>query len=51
VTSPIGNPGNNDILVHPVFCRPCMLRDCPIDHRCMTRISVDTVFASVLKRL
>jgi ADP-heptose:LPS heptosyltransferase len=28
-----------------VFCRPCMLRDCPIDHRCMKRISADTVFA------
>jgi heptosyltransferase II len=51
VTSPIGNPGNNDILVHQVFCRPCMLRDCPIDHRCMKRISVDTVFESVAKRL
>ncbi|MEO8573446.1 MAG: lipopolysaccharide heptosyltransferase II [Pyrinomonadaceae bacterium] len=27
-----------------VECSPCMLRDCPIDHRCMTRISVDEVF-------
>jgi heptosyltransferase-2 len=27
-----------------VFCSPCFLRHCPIDHRCMTRISVDTVF-------
>ena len=26
-----------------VECSPCMLRDCPIDHRCMTRISVDSV--------
>ena len=22
----------------PVFCRPCFLADCPIDHRCMKRI-------------
>ena len=22
-----------------VWCRPCMLRECPIDHRCMTRVS------------
>jgi heptosyltransferase II len=24
-------------------CSPCLLRECPIDHRCMTRISVDRV--------
>ncbi len=31
-------------------CAPCMLRDCPIDHRCMTAISPADVFerASVL---
>ena len=28
----------------PVSCSPCFLRHCPIDHRCMTRISVDRVF-------
>ncbi len=27
-----------------VECARCMLRDCPIDHRCMTRISPDQVF-------
>lgn len=26
-------------------CAPCMLRDCPIDHRCMTAISAAEVFA------
>jgi ADP-heptose:LPS heptosyltransferase len=32
-------------LVHePVECSPCFLRKCPIDHRCMTRISVERVF-------
>ena len=25
-------------------CAPCMLRDCPIDHRCMTAITPDNVF-------
>jgi len=25
-------------------CAPCMLRDCPIDHRCMTAISAEEVF-------
>ena len=27
----------------PVECSPCMLRECPIDHRCMTRVSADSV--------
>jgi heptosyltransferase II len=27
-----------------VECSPCMLRECPIDHRCMTRISAEEVF-------
>jgi heptosyltransferase-2 len=43
--------GNHDVLTAPVFCRPCMLRDCPIDHRCMKRISVQTVFDHVAARL
>lgn len=29
-----------------VECSPCMLRHCPIDHRCMTRIGVEAVFAA-----
>ena len=31
-------------------CAPCMLRDCPIDHRCMTAITPEHVFerASIL---
>jgi heptosyltransferase-2 len=40
-----------DVLTHSVFCRPCMLRDCPIDHRCMTGITVDSVVATVSRRL
>ncbi|HXN65140.1 MAG TPA: lipopolysaccharide heptosyltransferase II [Candidatus Acidoferrales bacterium] len=31
---------------HPVECSPCFLRRCPIDHRCMTRISVDDAYAA-----
>ena len=27
------------------WCRPCELRACPIDHRCMTSIDVETVVA------
>jgi heptosyltransferase-2 len=30
-----------------VFCRPCFLRDCPIDHRCMKRIPTERVYATV----
>ena len=54
VTAPLGGHGPGaapDVLTHPVFCRPCMLRDCPIDHRCMTRITVDAVLAAVKRRL
>ncbi|MFM9905030.1 MAG: lipopolysaccharide heptosyltransferase II [Pyrinomonadaceae bacterium] len=35
---------NAQIIRKKVECAPCMLRDCPIDHRCMTRISVEEVF-------
>jgi heptosyltransferase II len=42
-----------EIMRHPPDCAPCMLRDCPIDHRCMTAITVDEVFEcshALLKR-
>jgi heptosyltransferase-2 len=34
-----------EIIRHPPECAPCMLRDCPIDHRCMTAITPDEVFS------
>jgi heptosyltransferase-2 len=34
-----------EIIRQPPECAPCMLRDCPIDHRCMTAITADEVFA------
>jgi heptosyltransferase-2 len=43
--------GRGDVLTADVFCRPCHLRDCPIDHRCMKRITVDMVFAAVSRHL
>ena len=46
-----GPLGDHDVMIHQVFCRPCMLRDCPIDHRCMKGITVDAVFAAVAGRL
>jgi heptosyltransferase-2 len=33
-----------------VWCRPCMLRECPIDHRCMTGITAQRVFDAVMGR-
>ncbi len=32
------------VVRHPVDCSPCMLRECPIDHRCMTRVEVADVY-------
>ena len=34
----------------PVSCSPCFLRKCPVDHRCMTRISVDSVFETAMRQ-
>ncbi len=46
-THPIGA----EIVRKNVDCSPCMLRDCPIDHRCMTQISADEVFEIARKLL
>ena len=35
------------IVHHQVECSPCMLRECPIDHRCMDRVTVDDVVEAV----
>jgi heptosyltransferase-2 len=37
-------PAVAEIMRRPPDCAPCMLRDCPIDHRCMTTITADEVF-------
>ena len=48
VTAPAGpRSADLDVIQRDVFCRPCLLRECPIDHRCMKRIQVDDVLASV----
>lgn len=38
-----------EVIRHEVECSPCMLRQCPIDHRCMTRISPGRVFDAARK--
>jgi len=34
-----------------VECSPCLLRECPIDHRCMTRVSADRVVKEAMSLL
>jgi heptosyltransferase-2 len=31
------------VVREPVECSPCLRRECPIDHRCMTRVSAERV--------
>ncbi len=40
-----------DIIRRPPDCAPCMLRDCPIDHRCMTAITPEEVFLRAAEML
>ena len=47
-TSPLARAGvPREIVTNPVWCRPCMLRECPIDHRCMTGIEPGQVLAAI----
>jgi heptosyltransferase-2 len=39
------------VLSADVDCRPCYLRECPIDHRCMTRVSAERVVQAALPAL
>jgi heptosyltransferase-2 len=39
------------VVREPVDCSPCLLRECPIDHRCMTRVSAERVAVEALKLL
>jgi heptosyltransferase II len=39
------------VVRQPVSCSPCMLRDCPIDHRCMAAVTVEDVLSRSLELL
>lgn len=41
-TRPFSNTA--EVVRRPPDCAPCMLRDCPIDHRCMTAVTPEEVF-------
>ena len=44
-TAPFG--AGHTIVRRPVDCAPCLLRECPIDHRCMTRIGAREVLEAI----
>jgi len=47
-TAPLTRAGGRaEILSEPVWCRPCMMRECPLDHRCMTRLTPERVRRSL----
>lgn len=46
-TGPTGNLSR--VVREAVECSPCLLRECPIDHRCMTRVSAERVAGTALE--
>jgi heptosyltransferase II len=47
-TAPLARPRVSvAVITNQVWCRPCMLRECPIDHRCMTGIEPHDVVAAI----
>jgi heptosyltransferase-2 len=46
-TGPTGE--RSRVVREPVECSPCLLRECPIDHRCMTRVSAERVAERALE--
>lgn len=48
-TGPTGDKAR--IVREPVECSPCLKRECPIDHRCMTRVSADRVARTAFELL
>jgi heptosyltransferase-2 len=48
-TGPTGELAH--IVREPVQCSPCLLRECPIDHRCMTAVSTERVVQEAVRIL
>jgi heptosyltransferase-2 len=53
-TSPLPVAGRDapahSVVATSLWCRPCMLRECPLDHACMTAIDVARVKQAVLRQ-
>jgi heptosyltransferase-2 len=43
-TAPLGR---HTLLTGVAWCRPCLRRECPIDHRCMTTVHPTMVYEAV----
>ncbi len=48
-TGPSG--GEHCLIREQVRCSPCLLRSCPIDHRCMTQITTELVVMTVMEKM
>jgi heptosyltransferase-2 len=48
-TGPLG-PGHT-VVAHDTWCRPCLLRECPLDHQCMRGVEVAQVLAATRRGL
>jgi len=51
-TAPLTRAGSRaEVLVGEAWCRPCMLRECPIDHRCLNGIGAARVAEAARRTL
>ena len=48
-TRPLGRA--HTVLTHEVWCRPCMLRECPLDHACMRGVGAPAVLDAARRSL
>ncbi|MGE3954099.1 MAG: lipopolysaccharide heptosyltransferase II [Parachlamydiales bacterium] len=46
-----GPYGEATVIHKHVFCSPCYLKECPIDLRCMSRITASEVYSALLAKL
>ena len=48
-TAPLVRRGRRvEVIINHVWCRPCMLRECPLDHRCMRGLTPERVLGTVV---
>jgi heptosyltransferase-2 len=52
ITRPLARAGARApvVISHDVWCRPCLLRECPLTHACMRGIGVPAVLSSLATR-